>query len=354
MNVQMHMSMSGIDYFGADIGGLYRSALDGDLNDLYTQWFANGMAFDVPGRPHTENLCNCRETAPDRVGDMLSNLDNVRQRYELSPYTYSLAYRAYLYGEPLVPPLFYYYQSDPAVREMGHEKLIGRDLLAAIVAAYGETQRNVYLPAGDWIDYHTNQRIHSSGAWFGPFPEYIAGRFKLPLFARSGAILPQMFVDDKTMNIFGKRTDGSVRDELIARVYADPAFTNFTLYEDDGQTIAYQSGAVRTTLLSQKRVPEAEIVTVAAALGSYTGAPDKRDNVIRLVIDSPERVTNVTLNGAALTQYPSLAALYAAPSGWFNAGNNMIIARSGYLPVTSAKTFRVNTLIPVYLPEVRR
>ena len=53
-NAQMHMSMSGIDYFGADIGGFHRNALNSDLSDLYTRWFANGMMFDVPGRPHTD------------------------------------------------------------------------------------------------------------------------------------------------------------------------------------------------------------------------------------------------------------------------------------------------------------
>ena len=79
-NVQMNMSLSGIDYFGADIGGFHREALEGDLNELYTQWFADGMMIDVPGRVHTENVRNTRETAPDRVGDLASNLANVRRR----------------------------------------------------------------------------------------------------------------------------------------------------------------------------------------------------------------------------------------------------------------------------------
>ena len=69
LNAQMHMSFSGIDYFGSDIGGFYRGALGGgDLSETYTQWFADGMILDVPGRLHTENLCNCKETAPDRIG----------------------------------------------------------------------------------------------------------------------------------------------------------------------------------------------------------------------------------------------------------------------------------------------
>ena len=56
MNVQMHMSMSGVDYFGSDIGGFHRGELKGEnLDTVYTQWFADGMMLDVPGRPHTDN-----------------------------------------------------------------------------------------------------------------------------------------------------------------------------------------------------------------------------------------------------------------------------------------------------------
>jgi len=41
------------------------------------------------------------------------------QRYALSPYLYTLAYRASLAGEPVAPPLVYYYQNDPNVRRQG-------------------------------------------------------------------------------------------------------------------------------------------------------------------------------------------------------------------------------------------
>ena len=34
-----------------------------------------------------------------------------------------------------MPPLFFYYQDDPSVRQIGHEKLVGRDILVAVVAA---------------------------------------------------------------------------------------------------------------------------------------------------------------------------------------------------------------------------
>jgi len=339
MNVQVHMSLSGMDYFGSDIGGFHREGLDGDLNEMYTQWFANSSLLEVPVRAHTENLCNCKETAPDRIGDLQSNLANIRLRYELSPYLYSLGHRAYLVGESVFPPLVYYYQSDPAVREIVDEKLIGRDLLTAQVATYGLKERSVYLPAGDWYDYYTNMPYHSNGEQLGPFSLYQDGKFQLPLFARAGALIPQMHVDDQTMNILGQRSDGSLHDELIVRVYASPGATSFTLYEDDGATMAYQDGAVRTTLLSQQQTDQGARVAIAAAQGEYTGAPIDRANVVMLVMPGVNKISQVSLNGESLPLIQDQAAWENAASGWYLAGGNLIMAKSPRLSVSIEKVF---------------
>jgi alpha-glucosidase (family GH31 glycosyl hydrolase) len=66
MNVQMEMSLSGIDYFGSDVGGFYRQAADLKISkeDMYTVWLANSALLDVPLRPHTSNVQNNYQTAP--------------------------------------------------------------------------------------------------------------------------------------------------------------------------------------------------------------------------------------------------------------------------------------------------
>lgn len=340
MNVQMQMSLSGMDYFGSDIGGFHRGGLDGNLDEMYTQWFASSSLLDVPVRAHTENLCNCKQTAPDRIGDLESNLENIRLRYALSPYLYSLSHRAYLYGEPVFPPLVYYYQQDQAIRQIADVKLIGRDLLMFHVAEYGAVDASVYLPAGDWYDLYTNQRYSSVGQSFGPLPLYHNGQFRLPLFARAGALIPQMHVDEKTMNIFGLRTDGTTRDELILRVYASPSASQFTLYEDDGISIAYQGGAIRTTLLSQQQTAQSAQVVIAAVEGIYNGAPDSRNNVVMWISEKAAQITETSLNGVVLSQAASLEEWQNASGAWFYAGENLILARSGTQPVTLEKNFQ--------------
>lgn len=333
---QMHLSFSGLDYYGADIGGFHRAAAGDNLDPIYTRWFAAGSLLDVPVRVHTENLCNCKETAPDRVGDSASNLANLRLRYRLIPYLYSLAHRAWLFAEPVEPPLVYYYQHDPAVAQIADEKLLGRDLLVATSAELNAEQRDVYLPAGTWVDFYTQEWIDSPGAWQRGVPLRRDGLFRLPLYARAGAILPLMYVDEQTMNAFGRRLDGSVHDELILRLYAGEG--HFTLYEDDGTTIAYQDGAVRTTEIAQLRAEDHLSVKVDAAQGEYDGAPAARDTVLQVVTPAL-KVGRVTLNANELPRYTTQAAFDAAPAGWYVAGDGLVWVKSGSLAVSQAKEF---------------
>jgi len=355
-NAQMHMSFSGIDYYGSDVGGFRREVMpcneghSGNLqyqNELYTQWFANAAWFDVPVRPHTDNTFQSTasyETAPDLAGDVKSNRENLKQRYELLPYYYSLAHRAFLYGEPVVPPPVFYYQNDAAVRQIGHQKLIGKDLMVALVARHGEYARDLYLPAGQWVNYHTNEWFDSAGMWVQGFPTYIDGVFRLPAFARGGAIIPMMQVDEQTKDSFGHRKDGSARQELIVKVYAGGRPTAFTLYEDGGASLEYDSSQrpvykVRTTVLTQQTTGQAVTVTVDKAEGGYDGALAQRDNIVRLVAQDALGA-GVSLDGVALPRWDSEAAFEAAASGWYNAGRNVMVAKSGVRGVDSKKTFR--------------
>ena len=61
-----------------------------------------------------------------------------------------------------------------------------------------------------------------------------------PLFAREGTIVPLATVDEKTMNAAGKRVNGTRDETVTLRVYPNEAGSSLTLYEDDGETVAYQ------------------------------------------------------------------------------------------------------------------
>lgn len=337
-NAQMHMSLSGVDYYGADIGGFHREGLHGDLNEMYTQWLSYGSLFDVPARPHTENLCQCRETAPDRIGDKKSNLENVRLRYRLIPYLYSLAHAAYRYGEPVFAPLVYYFQADPNVRTIAREKMIGPSLLASVVARAGQTTTDVYLPQGRWYAFHDGTPLRSRGQKVTGLPLYVDGHLRLPLYAKAGAIIPMMYVDEKTLDSSGKRSDGTVRNELRLKVFADNERSTFTLFEDDGATTSYLKGAVRETAIEQAGSREESTLTISAAKGSYAGAPDRRNVFVEMFRDRSTK--EVELDGNALDQKNCLDDLESAESGWFAESPRRILVKTPALPVTTRKTLR--------------
>ncbi len=337
-NVQLHMTMSGIDYFGADVGGFKRPALNGPLDELYTQWFAFGSMFDIPVRPHAANVDNQYETAPDRVGHLESNLNSIRRRYEMVPYLYSLAHEAYRSGTPIVAPMMYAFPRDQRVREMGDQKMIGPALTAPVVARHSQRAVDVYLPQGAWVNVDTGEWVRSAGEFQRRLPLYDGELFSLPLFARAGALVPLMHVDDKTMNVYGRRTDGSRRDELVVCVATSPDASNFTLYEDDGRTIAYQTGAVRTTQILQQRKPDHAEVIIEAAKGNYEGAPAKRAAVIQLHDPFAERCHVVLHNGTRLPKVKSRKALDETDHGWlFDRGR--VIAKAPMSDVTKARRF---------------
>jgi alpha-D-xyloside xylohydrolase len=103
------------------------------------------------------------------------------------------------------------------------------------VTEQGATTKRVYLPAGaDWYNYWTNERLHG-GQWM----EASAPIDTIPLFVRAGSILPQGAPVENTSQL--------QRLEKL-RVYPG-ADADFTLYNDDGKSYAYEKGESQITHL---------------------------------------------------------------------------------------------------------
>jgi alpha-glucosidase (family GH31 glycosyl hydrolase) len=370
LQTQMHMSLAGMDYYGSDAGG-FLPPQDGGIqpsqvDELYTQWFANNALLDVPLRPHAwafgEENGNIHIT-PDHRGHKPSNRANLLLRYELIPYLYSLAHRAYRFGEPVFPPLVYHFQDDPNVRGIGNVKLIGDALLFGVVATFGQTDRRVYLPRGRWVDYHSGQWYDSAGGEIPAVPLYRErlnqqGIFTIPLFARAGAIIPQMYVDEKTRTVSGRRDvdpatlsdeerqrENTLTTELKVKVFASTDPTSFTLYEDDGITLDYLNGKVRETEISQRVEGDTIRVMIGQAQGTFHGANSSRASVVDVFVDK-RRATSVEVNGQALPRLNSCPAdIDAGKTGWC-AGPNLVRVRGGIEPVDRAKKFIIR-IVPL-------
>jgi alpha-glucosidase len=338
LNAQMHMSLSGIDYYGSDVGGFHRRAdtLDGDAGELFTQWFANASLFDFPLRSHVWNLANNLQTSPATMGERASNLANAKRRFELHPYVYTLAHRAAERGEPVVYPALLEFPEDSRLRSAGGLKMIGPDLLAAVVARYGELYRDVYLPAGEWFDFESRDAFTSSGEELAQVPARREGAFKLPLFARAGAIVPMARFDGQVSTISGQLRGGGRRHDLRVRVFGASAETRFTLIEDDGHTVDYKSGRVARTEISQAYDAPAGVqrVTIGASAGDYEGKPERRDLAVELVTRD-RRATSASLDGTALPACPAAGACFE------NSARNLVVVRLPQAQASDAHAIEV-------------
>jgi alpha-glucosidase (family GH31 glycosyl hydrolase) len=351
LHTQAHMSCSGIDYHGVDVGGFRREVLlPNHLDELYTQWFANSAWFDVPLRPHVDNSAfytqraegtldspQRNRVAPYEVGHVPSNLENLRTRYRLIPYYYSLAHLAAQTGSPLIPPPGIAYP-DPDLRGIAHQKLVGPNLMVAVVAGHGEYSRRVYLPAGTWYDFYSGERYVSTGEWFSFVPEYRDGLFRLPAFARAGGIIPTMYVDADTLDSAGHRPDGSTYEDLILRVFDDEhAAGSFTVVEDDGTSTNAPSRQIHVDM---RRAGQQILVSVDAADSAPTLA-DVRPLTVDVI--SAVATSAVTVNGTALPHVPDVTR---SQPGWTTVDTRTVRACVPDAAVTQPHTFAFHILGP--------
>ncbi len=204
-----------------------------DYPELYTRWFEYG-AFQPIFRTHGSRRYNEVWTYGKQAEPILEKY--LRLRYELLPYTYSLAYKTYQTGAPYMRALFMDFPNDENVADIRDEYMYGPAFLVAPVTDQGATSRKVYLPAGtDWYNYWTNEKLHG-----GQTIDVSAPIDTLPLFVKAGSIVPT-----------GEQIDSTAQEQKIKNVKIYPGVdSDFTLYDDDGLTYSYEkdNGAKITNL----------------------------------------------------------------------------------------------------------
>ena len=225
--------ISGQAFVGADIGGF-----DGDTQaELFLRWMQHGTLTPFC-RNHSmiDNVDQYAWAFGDVIGDHVRAA--IKLRYRLLPYLYACFINSSETGEPVQRPLIFDHQYDPTVRDVDDQYQLGTDLLVAPVVEPGVTARPVYLPAGDWYDWHTDEVFGGHQFLVAPTP-----MDRIPLYARGGAVIP-MWAEAPAS------TDAFHPDVVELHLFvplADGVHTSM-LQEDDGLTFAALDGArYRTT-----------------------------------------------------------------------------------------------------------
>ena len=306
-------SMSGQAYATTDVDGIFGGSNETFLRDL--QWKCwTGPIYVMNGWSH---MNKSPWSYPEPYKSLCRDALNLKLR--LTPFFYTLMRRAYDTGEPFIVPMVYNFPEDPVTfgDETKYQFMVGRDVLVAPV--YTPEKRNrgwwrkgIYLPEGDWYDYNDGRRV-AGGQWIKAYP---IGLDKLPVFVRAGAILP-MYPKCVT-------TSGSDKSVLTFDIWpASDSRNEFTVYEDDGETLDYRKGAftrqtvtVETFAKSFGEMGDVKVTIGAAEGGDYAGKPGRRTYELLVhtqvkPMDIPGVLELKSTNGLE-------RALYAnARAGWY-------------------------------------
>ena len=143
-----------------------------------------------------------------------------------------------------------------------------------------EQAKSTYLPAGQWYDIFTDERLEGGRAISA---EYAGHR--IPIFAKASAIIPMQ----------GKVQ--STRDDpgpvLYVHVFNGAERSEFVYYDDDGETLNYRKGQFRKRTLVFD--PAAKQLTFSRPDGNFS-SPFRK---IKLILHGFAAVSGVTVNGTA-------------------------------------------------------
>ncbi len=248
----LNIGMSGIPFVGVDIGGFWDPG-NGELLVRFAQ-LAALMPFcrnhNAIGQPDQE---------PWAFGEPYESAYRtaIELRYRLMPYLYTLFHEASTSGAPIMRPLYYHYRQDEQANDTESAFLIGDSLLSAPIYEPSATSRTVYLPAGAWIDYWNGQEYPGAG-----LSEIPAPLERWPLLVRGNSIIPT--------GPLMQYTDQHPTDPLTFTCYmTEDGLTNYTLYEDDGATFAYENGNFAQTSVSCRVEDDLVIVEIDEQFDTY-------------------------------------------------------------------------------------
>ncbi len=281
--VAINTGISGIPYWGTDIGGFVPTKEY--TGELFARWF-QFAAFNPLFRSHgrdwrlhlpwgwTVGEIGYPETPsyhPDPKDLQNPAVEPICKkylelRYQFMPYLYSAVKETCETGLPIVRALWLHYPEDQTAVACGDQYLYGRDLLVAPVVEKDARSRPVYLPRGKWFDFWTKET--SDG---GREITRAVDLETIPLYVRAGAVLP--------MGPIKQYTAEKVDEPLTVWVHpgADGAFS---LYEDDGNTFNYRKGEFMRVNMNWN--DSSRQLSMRLAKGSKMMAPEKRKIVVKV------------------------------------------------------------------------
>lgn len=280
-------SASNIGYgmWSHDIGGHTHGARDDELSGRWVQF---GVFSPVMRLHSSVSRFNSKEPWRYRPEIRAVMEDFLRLRHRMIPYLYTMNYRQYAEGIPLILPMYYLYPRDQEAYQVPNQYLFGSEMMVAAVTTpciknLCMAKTEVWIPEGEWYDIFTGMRYHG-----GRKRNLYRDITSIPVLARAGAVIP--FQENYMENT------GENPRQLHIYVYTG-ADGGFVLYEDDNTTNDYQKGRCVRTSYSWKE--EEGCFSLCGAEGEVSLIPEKRDYIITFYgIKDAKEIEKVTADGS--------------------------------------------------------
>ncbi|KFU83540.1 Neutral alpha-glucosidase C, partial [Chaetura pelagica] len=219
------ISMAGISFCGADVGGFI-----GDPEpELLVRWYQAG-SYQPFFRGHSNMESKRRE--PWLFGEKNTQIirEAIRERYVLLPYLYTLFYRAHTAAEPVMRPLWVEFPGKIETFDVENEYMLGIALLVHPVTEQEAKAVSVLLPGSEeiWYDFRKFKRMRDPGTLKIPVTLE-----NIPVFQRGGTVIP-------LKTTAGKSTEWMIDTSYELHVALDTqACAIGELYLDDGHSFQY-------------------------------------------------------------------------------------------------------------------
>ncbi|MCD8368647.1 MAG: glycoside hydrolase family 31 protein [Clostridiales bacterium] len=275
----------GYGWWSHDIGG-HRNGYRDD--ELTTRWVQFGVFSPIMRLHSSDETFTSKEpwrfcTDSERVMRQFLTL-----RHELVPYIYTMNYKFHTKNSPLIQPMYYQYPDMGDAYKHKNEYFFGSELVVNPITAKSDPETKMgtvktWLPNGTWIDFFTGI-IYQGGRTIQMHRDINT----IPVLAKVGSIIPLDFAEDVS-----SRTDNPKRMRIKVFCGGDGSFT---LYEDDGISMAFEQGSFVTTTYRLHWSDEKSFV-IEAAEGDTALIPAQRDYAVELYGVGADSVASVTKDG---------------------------------------------------------
>ena len=219
----LSIGASGVSRWGSDIGGFFSLTQGRLTEELLNRWIEFGA---VSGVMRTEaNGVKLQQYTRPQIFD--PGVLPIWRRYaklrtQLYPYLLAADAQYRSTGMPVMRHLGLIYPGDATASGQETEFMFGPDLLAAPVHEPGQTERSVYLPAGQWIDFWRalsytdgdgSLKLHPATTLEGSRHVTVPAPLEeLPMMVRVGAILPLLPHTTETLADYGSASTVGLDD----------------------------------------------------------------------------------------------------------------------------------------------